>query len=283
MLVREGQGVRLVESHTLKKRVITALWGIPLLIAAVWFDKPLPWFTILLAIWGVLAVFEFYRMVATSKIAPLTYFGLVWTLLFILSPHFDHAFITPLLLTSGVMLSLVWLVLRRQKEGAFIGWAWTIAGILYVGWLLSYFVALRGLDDGRNWVFFALFVTFGSDTAAFFIGRALGRHHLVPSISPGKTWEGAIGGIFGAIMVSLFFILPTPLSLHLNYGQVILLGLLVSIFGQLGDLVESLLKRNTGVKDSGKLLPGHGGFLDRIDSIVFAGVVVYYYASFTGG
>ncbi|HEX73915.1 MAG TPA: phosphatidate cytidylyltransferase [Dehalococcoidia bacterium] len=276
--------MRLVEHYTLKKRIITALWGIPLLIVAVWFDKPLPWFTILLAIWGLLAVFEFYRMGVASKLAPLTYFGLVWSLLFILSPHFDYDFLIPLLLTSGVMLSLIWLVLRRQKEGAFIGWVWTIAGILYVGWLLSYFVALRGLEDGRNWVFLALFVTFGSDTAAFFIGRALGRHHLVPSISPGKTWEGAIGGIFGAIIVSLLFTLPTlfafPNPLYLqdfSYWQAILLSLLASIFGQLGDLVESLLKRNMGVKNSGKLLPGHGGFLDRIDSIVFAGVVVYYY------
>jgi len=276
--------VRSVENHTLKKRVITALWGIPLLIAAIWFSKPeysFPWFTVLVAIWGLLAVFEFYRMVAVSKIAPLTYFGLVWSLLFIMSPHFDYDFLTPLLLTSGVMLSLIWLVLCRQKEGAFIGWAWTIAGILYIGWLLSYFVALRGMDDGtnlgRNLVFLALFVTFGSDTVAFFAGRAWGRHHLAPSISPGKTWEGAIGGILGAIVVSLLFTLPTPLHLPFDYWQAILLGLLVSIFGQLGDLVESLLKRNMGVKDSGKLLPGHGGFLDRIDSIVFAGIVVYYY------
>jgi len=272
--------VRLVENHLLKKRVITALWGLPLLIAAVWFDKPLPWFTILVAIWGLLAVFEFYRMVAASKIALLTYFGLVWTLLFILSPHFQNDFpvpLVPLLLSSAVVISLILLLLCRQKEAAFIDWAWTIAGTLYVGWLLSHFVALRGLDDGRNWVFFALFVTFGSDTAAFFIGRALGRHHLAPHISPGKTWEGAIGGILGAIVVSLLFTLTTPLSLPLSYWQAILLGLLVSIFGQLGDLVESLLKRNTGVKDSGKLLPGHGGFLDRIDSIVFAGIVVYYY------
>ncbi len=279
--------MRLVENYTLKKRVITALWGIPLLIAAVWFSRPeypFPWFTVLVAIWGLLAVFEFYRMVAASKIAPLTYFGLVWTLLFILSPHFHYDFLMPLLLTSAVVLSLIWLLLRRQKEGAFISWAWNIAGILYIGWMLSYFVALRGLDDGRNWVFLALFATFGSDTAAFFTGKALGRHHLAPSISPGKTWEGAIGGIFGAIMVSLlftlpkFFTLPNPLYLQdFSYGQAILLGLLVSIFGQLGDLVESLLKRNMGVKDSGKLLPGHGGFLDLIDSVVFAGIVVYYY------
>ncbi len=270
----------------LRKRLITALWGIPLIIATVWFGEP--WFTILMIIWGVLAVFEFYRLVTASKVPPLTYFGLIWTLLLILSrnsdllsilkPHFDLNLLTPLLLTSAVMLSLIWLLRRAQKKNAFTGWAWTMAGILYVGWLLGYLVALRGLDNGRNWVFLALFTTFASDTGAFFVGRALGRRRLAPQISPGKTWEGAIGGIFSATVVSLLFILPTPLTLHLNWGQAILLGLLVSIFGQLGDLVESLFKRNMGAKDSGKLLPGHGGVLDRMDSIVFAGIVVYYYA-----
>ncbi|MFQ6121830.1 MAG: phosphatidate cytidylyltransferase [Dehalococcoidales bacterium] len=261
----------------LKKRVITALWGIPLIIVTVWFDKPLPWFTILVAIWGLLAAYEFYQMVL--RVPSLTYFGLVWTLLFILSPHFDYDFIIPVLLTSAMVLSLIWLILRPEKEGAFIGWAWTIAGILYVGWLLSYLVALR-LDAGRNWVFFVLFVTFASDTTAFFVGRALGRHHLAPRISPGKTWEGTIAGVFGAIIVSLLFIIPTPLSLPLNYWQAVLLGFLVSVFGQLGDLVESLLKRNAGVKESGKLMPGHGGVLDRTDSIVFAGIIVYLYYTF---
>ncbi len=265
----------------LKQRVITALLSILLLITAIWFDKPLPWFTIFVAIWGVLAVFEFYRLVAASKVPPLIYFGLIWTLLFILSPHFDYEIVTPPLLASAVVLPLIWLLLRSQKETAFAGWAWTIAGILYVGWLLSYLVALRGLDAGRGWVFFVLFTSFGSDTAAFFVGRAWGKRHLAPFISPGKTWEGAIAGVFGAIIVSLLFTLPTPLSLPLSYGQAIFLGLLVSIFGQLGDLVESLFKRNMGVKESGKLIPGHGGFLDRMDSVVFAGVVVYYYVLFS--
>ncbi len=266
----------------LKKRVITTLVGIPLLVTIIWFGEP--WFTMLVALWGLLAALEFYRMVAASKVSPLTYFGLIWTLLFILSPHFDYATLTPFLLTSAVILSLIWLLLRRQKEGAFIGWAWTIGGILYIGWLLSHFVTLRELDDGRNWVFLALFTTFASDTAAFFVGRALGKHHLAPRISPGKTWEGAIAGVFGAIMLSLFFTLPklftvsNPLYLQdFSYWQAILLGLLISIFGQLGDLVESLLKRNMGVKESGTLIPGHGGVLDRLDSVVFAGVVVYYY------
>ncbi len=261
----------------LKKRIITALWGIPLLIVAVWFDKPLPWFTVLAAIWGLLAAFEFYRLVATAKVPPLTYFGLIGTLLFILSPHFDYNLFVPLLLTSIVILPLIWRILRPQKEQAFTSWAWTVAGILYVGWLLSYLVALRGLDAGRNWVFFGLFITFASDTSAFFVGKALGRRHLAPRISPDKTWEGAIAGVFGAIIVSLLSILPTPLNLPLSYWQAILLGLVVSIFGQLGDLVESLFKRNMGVKESGGLMPGHGGALDRIDSVVFAGIAVYYY------
>ncbi len=261
----------------LKKRIISSLWSILLLITAVWFDKPLPWFTVLVAVWGLLAAFEFYSMVSASKVRPITGFGIIWVLLFILSPHLDYDFLTPFLLTSAVILSLIWLLLKQQKEGAFVGWAWTMAGILYVGWLLSHLVALRGLDDGRNWVFFALFITFASDSTAFFAGRVWGRHPLAPQISPTKTWEGAIGGVLGAILISLLFTLPTPLSLPLNYGQAILLGLLVSVFGQLGDLVESLLKRNMGVKDSGKLMPGHGGALDRIDSIVFAGIVVYYY------
>ena len=255
----------------LKKRVITALWGISLLVAAVWFGTP--WFTIFVAIWGLMAVFEFYKMVSVSKIPPLAYLGLIWTLLFILSPHFGYGFFTPLLLTSGAILSLICLLFLPRKEGAFTGWAWTMAGILYVGWLLSHLVALRGLDAGREWVLLALFATFGSDTIAFFVGRALGRHKLAPRISPGKTWEGAVAGVFGAIIVGLIF----TTFMSISYGQAILLGLLLSVFGQLGDLVESLLKRNMGVKDSGSLIPGHGGFLDRIDSVVFAGVVVYYY------
>jgi len=268
----------------LKKRVVTTLWGIPLLTAIIWYGEP--WFTILVAIWGVVAVFEFYRLVAASKVPPLIYFGLIWTLLFILSrnsdllsilkPHFDTNLLTPLLLTSALLLSLIWLLLRVQEK-AFTGWAWTIAGILYVGWLLSYLVAIRGMDDGRNWVFLALFTTFASDTAAFFTGRALGRYKLAPHISPGKTCEGTTGGILAAIIVSLLFMLPTPLHLPFHWWQAILLGLLVSIFGQLGDLAESLFKRNMGAKDSSNLIPGHGGFLDRMDSIVFASVVVYYY------
>ena len=270
----------------LKKRIITSLWFVPLLVIVVWFGRE-PGFTALMVIFGILAALEFYRMVAMSKAPPLTYFGLIWTALFILSRNSELLAIlesylkpvpvTPFLLTAAVVPPLLWLLSRRQKGEAFATWAWTIAGILYVGWLLSHLVALRGLDAGRNWVFFALFVTWASDTTAFFIGRRFGRHKLAPNISPGKTWEGTMGGILGAIIVSILFFTATPFHLPLTYWQAIPLSILVSIFGQVGDLVESLLKRNMGVKDSGKLMPGHGGVLDRMDSIIFAGIVVYYY------
>ena len=267
----------------LKKRVVTALWGIPLLGAAIWFDQPLPWFTILVALWGGAAVFEFYRMSGTAKLTPLAGFGIAWGVLFIISPHFDYESAVPLMLASGVFISLLIMLLGPAQERSFHRWAWTMAGMLYVGWLLSHLVAMWRLTDGgewvgRDWVFLTLFAVFASDTAAFFAGRAWGKRRLAPNISPGKTWEGAIAGLIGAIGASL--ILVTILDIPVNYGQAVLVGCLISVFGQLGDLVESLFKRNTGVKDSGRLMPGHGGLLDRLDSIIFAGVVVYYYVSY---
>ena len=271
----------------LKKRTITSAWYAALLVVIVWFGDG-PGFSALVATLGVLAALEFYRMVASAKAPPLTYFGLTWTAFFILSrnaelltrleAHFNPDLLTPLLLTSAIVLPLFGLLARRQKEGAISSWVWTVAGILYIGWLLSYLVALRGLDNGRNWVYLVLFVTWVSDTTAFLVGRRFGRHKLAPAISPGKTWEGTVGGICGGIAMSILFFTPTTFQLPLNPGQTVLLGALTSILGQVGDLFESLFKRNLGVKDSGKLMPGHGGILDRIDSLLLAGIMVYYYA-----
>lgn len=263
----------------LKKRLITALWGIPLVIAAVWFNDPVPWFSVLAAVAGVLAIWEFLRITGVSKTSPLTVFGLVAVLLFVIYPHCTFQFVLPFLLTVTIALSLIILVFIRQKEGVFASWAWMMGGILYIGWLLSLLVILR-LDAGRNWIYLALFTTFASDTAAYFIGKAIGVHKLAPSISPGKTWEGAIAGVCGGVIISVLFTLDTPFQLPVHYWQAIILGVLISVFGQLGDLAESLLKRNFGVKDSGGIMPGHGGILDRLDSILFAGAVVYVYYIF---
>lgn len=277
----------------LRQRIITALLLIPLPVAAIWFGEP--WFTSLVAIFGVLAAFEFYRLSSSTRVTPVTYLGLVFTLIFIISYNpdllshietsIDITLISPLILITAMALTFTWILIRRKKEGAIASWAWTIGGVLYVGWLLGHIVSLRGLVDGRSWVFFILVTIVASDTLSFFIGRAIGSHKLAPQVSPNKTWEGAIAGVIGAVVFSLLFTPPelfsltNPLRIHgLSYGEAILAGALSSIFGQIGDLAESLLKRNAKVKDSGKLLPGHGGILDRLDSIIFAGVVVYYFA-----
>jgi phosphatidate cytidylyltransferase len=260
----------------LKRRVITGLWGVPLVIVAIWFDEPLPWFTLLAVIGGLLAIVEFYKITGIVRIVPLTVFGLIWTLLFIIESHwnYDHAII--ILLASAVVISLLLRVPLRTVKFSLSDWAWSLAGIIYVGLLLGLLVSLR-IEAGREWLYLVILCTFGSDTAAFFIGRAVGRHKLAPRISPGKTWEGAAGGLFGAVIVSLLFTLSTPVRLPISYGEAIMLGLLISVCGQIGDLAESKLKRYKNVKESGTLMPGHGGLLDRLDSILFAGLSVYMY------
>jgi len=263
----------------LKHRVITAAVGVPLVILAIWFGAP--WFSLLIAAAALAGTYEFYHMANFDRREPLIYLGLLWTLALVLSPHYPYKSpdVLPIVITATMLISLICLLCRPSKEGAFRNWAWTIVGALYVGWMLSYWLSLRGLEDGRNWVYLAMLTTFANDTGAFFIGRAMGKHRLAPAISPTKTWEGAIGGlisaILGAIVIAMVLNLISPFAF--GYWQIILLGFLVGFFAQLGDLVESLLKRNMGVKESGNLLPGHGGILDRFDSLIFVGAVVYYY------
>jgi phosphatidate cytidylyltransferase len=269
----------------IQQRILSSVIAIPIIVVLVWFDTPLPWFTVLAAGWGLGSVYEFYNIIKRSKgVSPLFTFGLLWALLLIISPHFDHiphlSGITPVsfLITTAVIISLLILLWRKGKEQAFAAWGWTLAGLFYIGWLFSNFVALRNLEDGRGWVFLAILCTFASDSSAYFAGRALGKHKLAPYISPKKSWEGSIAGIAGAIIASV--IVVYLFHLPINYWQTLILGLLVSVLGQLGDLVKSLFKRNMEVKDSGNILPGHGGFMDRMDSLAFAGVTVYYFAAF---
>jgi len=261
--------------------MVSTLIGVPVVAAIVWFG--MPWVTILAVIWGLGAANEFYGLVKRARgAAPLTYFGLVWVALFIISPHANllsplpRIFLSPnFLLAAAVIFPLVILLGRKSKENAFADWAWTIAGILYIGWLLSFMVALRIMDDGRGWIFLAILCTFASDISAYLTGKFFGRHKLAPYISPNKTREGAVGGVAGSVILSIA--VAVLFNLPVTYWQAAILGVLISIVGQLGDLVKSLFKRNMEVKDSGNVLPGHGGFLDRMDSLAFAGVTVYYF------
>ena len=276
----------------LKQRTVTSLVTLPVLLAAVWFDSPIHWFTALMLVWGGAAVIEFYTLSGRIGIKPLLCFGTAWTILLIaardasVAAYFDVQAeeLTVLLMASAVVIPLVWLLRREPKSQAFSSWVWTLGGMAYIGLLLSHFVALRTTADGRNWVYFAFLATFASDTAAYFVGRTWGKRKLAPSISPSKTWAGSIGGLAGAGIISLIFIPASLFSAanalripELHYWTAVPLGILVSAFGQLGDLSESLFKRNMGAKDSGKLFPGHGGALDRLDSVAFAGIVVYYF------
>ena len=271
-----------------RNRALVCVIGIPILAALIWFS---PAFSVLVAAWGLGAAYEFYGLSQRYKgLRPLTVFGMLWVLLFILSPYFDkiprlsNIQPMPLLLVTAVILPLIILLWRKGKENAFANWAWTVAGILYIGWLLSYMIALRNIstgqavDYGRGWIFLMIFSTFASDICAYLAGRSFGKHKLAPYVSPNKTWEGTIAGLAGSVVVCL--VLVWVFSLPLNYIEAIILGLLISIMGQLGDLVKSLFKRNVDVKDSGNVLPGHGGFIDRMDSLAFAGVTVFYFVQF---
>jgi phosphatidate cytidylyltransferase len=264
----------------LKTRLITTIWAVPVVLAAVWFSKPdfsFPFLTLAVSIAGLLAVYEFYKITGVYKNILLSVFGLLWTLLFIVQPHFNYVNSIPLIISGGLVLSLSMLPFLPKRDGLFNQWAWMTGGALYIGWILGLLINLRLMTHGRDWVYLVLIATFASDTLAYFIGKNFGKKKMAPAISPGKTWEGAAAGVFGALIISILFTCHTPLQLPLSIGESIILGFLVSLFGQIGDLAESLLKRNTGVKDSGTLMPGHGGVLDRIDSILFAGAVVYFF------
>jgi phosphatidate cytidylyltransferase len=180
----------------LKKRLIVGFGLLPLPVAAAWFGEP--WFTALVAVFGVLAFVEFYRLRGNSGLTPLGYLGAALAVVFIVSrdsrllgsleSQVDTTLVPAFVLVGAVALTLLLAGIRRRKDGGIAGWAWTMVGVLYLGWFLSHWVALRGLPDGRNWVFLGLLATFASDTAAFFVGRALGRHPLAPS----AAWSGRL-------------------------------------------------------------------------------------------
>ena len=149
----------------------------------------------------------------------------------------------------------------------------TLAGIAYVALLGSTIILLRELDNGRDWVYLALFSTFAVDTAAYFTGRTIGRHTMAPAISPKKTWEGFAGGYAGGFAAAL--LLNYFLGLRIDATPAILIGATLPAAAAAGDLFESWIKRRAGVKDASGLIPGHGGVLDRLDSLLFVFPAVY--------
>ena len=166
----------------------------------------------------------------------------------------------------SVLLLLVYTVLKKNRF-TFDDAAFSVFAMLYVGIGFYYFIETRDADSGILWVAFALLIIWTTDSGAYFIGKAIGRRKLWPDISPNKTVEGFVGGILSAVVVVLIFV--QFVSLDTNLWYLLCATVVLSAFGQIGDLVESALKRHYGVKDSGRILPGHGGLLDRFDSLLF--------------
>jgi phosphatidate cytidylyltransferase len=174
----------------------------------------------------------------------------------------------------AAMLAVAMLILVRAVDIPAAGSRLFAAefGVLYVGGLVSA-LPLVHRSGGPAWVALAIAVTFANDTGAYFAGRSLGRHKLAPALSPGKTIEGAVGGLVAALTVT--FVAGWAFMPYLSLGERLGIALVASVVGPAGDLVESLIKRSAGVKDSGHLIPGHGGILDRIDALLFVGAYVY--------
>ena len=260
------------------KRWLTGIIAVPILIYIIG-PGPQWLFFVLIFSAAIIGLMEFFEI--TSPDLPRFIRLSLYLLTFLL---FAAIFVRQILLVPAIVVfwafvPMIYYMLTRashdQKCTESIGNA--VLGPVYVVLPLVMLVLIDLRLNGSKWVFFLLLIVFSSDTSAFYVGKYFGRHKLHKAVSPNKTWEGAVGGLVGSVFASLIFlrIMPSPL-MGLN---IIILVLVLAVAGQIGDLAESMLKRNCGIKDSGKILPGHGGLLDRIDGLLFSIPVLYIYLS----
>ncbi len=258
------------------KRWITGLIALPFLVFFIYRGEI--WFFLLVAVAAELGLWEYFRIVlkqgekAFYAMPLLGFLATGWLLwaAFKGTPDLMAAVLAFNMMAGGLLTVLQFGTLPETLKIL----AKQTLGITYVSLFVSFLVLIRNDSDGMGWIFFLLFIVFAGDTSALYVGSFFGRHKLSPSVSPGKTVEGSLGGlaanlIFGALAKMLF--LP-----GLTWPQTLLCSLLIGAAGQAGDLFESMLKRASKVKDSGALLPGHGGILDRIDALLFAAPVAYF-------
>lgn len=276
-------------------RILTALVGIPLAFVLVFWPGGIP-FAAAMGVISILGVMEFYKGVRKIGARPVEWAGLLAVLFFVFSATtFRYTngttvgAIFPTVLTLLLILSFSVEMVRRERA-PILNVGSTVFGSIYVGWLMSHLVVLRGVhlgvsesellhwnplrDPGACLVMLTFLGTWACDTGAYFIGRSFGKTRLAPRLSPNKTWEGAAGGFASSIVVTLI----AGYIIHLPPVHSLALGALFGLLTQLGDLSESSIKRELDIKDFGTLVPGHGGILDRFDSILFTGPVAYYYA-----
>ena len=267
-------------NNNLSIRVITALLFLPVFYLVAW-KLPPAYFTTLVIAAAAVGQYEFYRMARARGFHPNAALGTVLGALVIIGFYQQGATQGPvmgLLLSAVVILILIArLFSPRPVEGAIEDIASTLLGIFYVALLFAFQVGIRTGQDGKQWLVFLYFVIWASDIGAYAIGIPFGKHRLYEKVSPKKSIEGLIGALAASIgmaaLCRMWFMPPV------GTGEAIVLGFALAVAGTIGDLAESLLKRAAGVKDSGGIIPGHGGILDRMDSMLFAAPVLYFYLS----
>lgn len=258
------------KEDTLVLRLATAAVGIPLLLLLVWVGDL--WLTALVVTLVLLGVQELYGLGGVDRQWTQRLPGLTFAAFLVLAGRELNVWAV-FLVVAGL---LTLLVSHRWTPVSVRSWLLILGGPLYIGGALAHALLLRELEQGTAWLLLAVLTTFAVDTKAYFTGKALGRHRMAPRISPGKTWEGAVGGLVGGIGTATILVWSFDLPLELALAP--LLGLGVAVVAQTGDLIESAIKRAADAKEAGHLLPGHGGILDRLDSVVLALVLVYHVA-----
>jgi phosphatidate cytidylyltransferase len=262
------------------RRLYTAVVLAPLIYAVIRYLPPIAFISLVLIV-GATALYEFYRLVFQQRINNvLIGIGLL-TLATLLASVYWHGSSTDVLFFGAAAALTVPLVARKNLQHNLIDSAITLFGVVYIGIALSYLILIRSFSQGEYLVLFILLVTWAADTGAYYVGKTFGRHPLAPAISPKKTIEGLLGGLAFAIIAVYAGRFWIP---YYDIGMMtcVILGSLLTIAGLIGDLAESALKRGTGVKDSSGLLPGHGGMLDRVDSLLFTAPAFYYYVWYSG-
>lgn len=258
------------------KRWITGLAALPFLIYPVYKGGVL--FTMLVTVGGLLSLWEYFRIVFSSADNAKFNIFIVWGFIvgagIIWAAHFKGLEMVMVLTAFNLLFSALFSLFKFKIDPSVMeSIKKQIQGIIHIPVLISFLIIIRSGTGGMTWIFVLLSIVFAGDISALYVGTYFGRHKLCPAVSPGKTIEGSAGGILANVIagaIGKHFFLP-----HLSWGLSIPFFIAIGVAGQVGDLYESELKRSSKVKDSGGLLPGHGGFLDRIDALLFAAPVAY--------
>ncbi len=267
----------------LYKRVISGLLFLPIFYLFAWKLPPI-YFTALVLAAVAVGQYEFYRMAKAVGSHPHAVLGIVLGALIVLGFH--HPLFPVMGGSSFPVAACVLLIMiarlfsSRPVDGALVDVAATFLGVFYVAMLFAFQVAIRTGDNGKQWLVFLYFIIWASDIGAYSIGIPFGKHRLYEKVSPKKSIEGLLGALVAASAMALlcrvWFMPP------IDAAEAIVIALILAVVGTIGDLTESLFKRASGVKDSSHFIPGHGGILDRMDSMLFAAPVLFYYLRMRG-